>query len=166
MHRAFKWFVVSLLLVGCNAGSSRQQPTDRHQLTQVSIINALMLGQYDGVMTMQELLRYGNFGLGTIDHLDGELIVLDGKAYQGKADGTVAEIAGYKQFPLPSSRHSTMPARCRARIPATSMTSKLNWTNCFPITICSSPFESMPISNRSPSEVSHVKIRRTHLWLT
>ncbi|WP_408641558.1 acetolactate decarboxylase [Spiroplasma phoeniceum] len=29
------------------------------------------------------------FGLGTFDHLDGELIVLDGVGYQLKSDGTV-----------------------------------------------------------------------------
>jgi acetolactate decarboxylase len=37
-----------------------------------------MSGRYDGVMPIPELLRYGEFGLGTLDHLDGELIVLDG----------------------------------------------------------------------------------------
>ena len=100
MNRAFKWLIVCVLLAGCNAGSSPPQATDRHQITQVSIINALMLGQYDGVMSMQELLQYGNFGLGTIDHLDGELIVLDGKAYQGKADGTVAEITSQTTTPF------------------------------------------------------------------
>ena len=41
-----------------------------------------MLGQYDGVMEIAEILRYGGFGVGTLDRLDGELIVLDGKAYQ------------------------------------------------------------------------------------
>jgi acetolactate decarboxylase len=51
-------------------------------------------------MTMQELLRNGNFGLGTCDHLDGELIVLDGKAYQAKADGTVAEVASQSTTPF------------------------------------------------------------------
>lgn len=91
--------VLLLLLVGCNH-SLPEQPTDQHQITQVSIINALMLGQYDGVMTMQELLRYGNFGLGTLDHLDGELIVLDGKAYQAKADGTVVAAAPQSKTPF------------------------------------------------------------------
>ena len=58
---------------------------------QGSIINALMLGQYDGNLTIRELLQNGDFGLGTCDHLDGELIVLDGKAFQAKSDGTIAD---------------------------------------------------------------------------
>jgi acetolactate decarboxylase len=50
-----------------------------------------MIGRYDGVMPIPELLRYGDFGLGTLDHLDGELIVLDGRAYQVRGDGVVVE---------------------------------------------------------------------------
>jgi acetolactate decarboxylase len=102
MHQPFKWSLCFVLLfqAGCDARSSPQPLTDRRQITQVSMINALMLGQYDGVMSMQELLRNGNFGLGTCDHLDGELIVLDGKAYQAKADGTVAEVASQSTTPF------------------------------------------------------------------
>ena len=33
-------------------------------------------------MPIRELLRCGNFGLGTLDHLDGELIVLDGRGLE------------------------------------------------------------------------------------
>jgi acetolactate decarboxylase len=59
-----------------------------------------MLGEYDGVVSMQDLLKYGNFGLGTCDHLDGELIILDGRAYHAKADGTVAELAPQTTTPF------------------------------------------------------------------
>ncbi len=37
-----------------------------------------------GTMTVGELLEHGDLGLGTLDSIDGELIVLDGKAYQVK----------------------------------------------------------------------------------
>lgn len=43
-----------------------------------------MAGLYDGSLTVGELLEHGNLGLGTLDSIDGELIVLDGKAYQAK----------------------------------------------------------------------------------
>jgi acetolactate decarboxylase len=33
------------------------------------------------------LLQYGDFGIGTFEGLDGEMIVLDGKCYQVKSDG-------------------------------------------------------------------------------
>jgi acetolactate decarboxylase len=50
-----------------------------------------MIGRYDGVMPIPELLRYGDFGIGTLDHLDGEPIVLDRRAYQVRGDGAVVE---------------------------------------------------------------------------
>lgn len=58
-------------------------------LYQVSTLNALMLGLYDGVIPVEEYLRNGDTGLGTLDRLDGEMITLDGVVYQVKDDGTV-----------------------------------------------------------------------------
>ncbi len=34
-----------------------------------------------------EALQYGNFGLGTLNGLDGEVVVLDGQAFQQGAEG-------------------------------------------------------------------------------
>jgi acetolactate decarboxylase len=36
-----------------------------------------------------DLKDYGDFGLGTFDRLDGEMVVLDGAVYQAKADGSI-----------------------------------------------------------------------------
>jgi acetolactate decarboxylase len=70
------------------------------RITQVSVINALMIGRYDGVMLIPELLHCGDFGLGTLDHLDGELIVLDGRAYQVRGDGVVVEVGSDRSTPF------------------------------------------------------------------
>ncbi len=87
-------FIAALLVVGLASCSPRTPPgapaPDR--ITQVSVINALMIGRYDGVATIGALLRDGDFGLGTLDHLDGELIILDGRAYQVRGDGVVADV--------------------------------------------------------------------------
>jgi acetolactate decarboxylase len=72
----------------------------RGRITQVSVLNALMTGRFDGVMPIPELLRYGDFGLGTLDHLDGELIVLDGRAYQVRGDGMVVEAGPDRSTPF------------------------------------------------------------------
>jgi acetolactate decarboxylase len=61
--------------------------TDRETLYQVSTIDALMQGVYDGVLPVGELKKHGDFGIGTYEGLDGEMIVLDGIVYQAKADG-------------------------------------------------------------------------------
>jgi acetolactate decarboxylase len=54
---------------------------------QTSTVNALMEGASTGDMTMAELKTHGDFGLGTFDGLDGEMIELDGTVYQVRADG-------------------------------------------------------------------------------
>ena len=54
---------------------------------QYSNISALLAGYLDGGMSLQRLSRKGNFGLGTLNGLDGELIAVDGTFYQIKADG-------------------------------------------------------------------------------
>jgi acetolactate decarboxylase len=59
-----------------------------------------MMGRYDGVMPIPGLLRHGDFGLGTLDHLDGELIVLDGRAYQARGDGVVVEAGPDRSTPF------------------------------------------------------------------
>lgn len=58
-------------------------------VTQISTIDALLSGIYDGEVSLEELTGYGNFGIGTFDKLDGEMIVLDSKIYQVKSDGEV-----------------------------------------------------------------------------
>lgn len=55
-------------------------------------LGALMAGLYKGTMTIEELLQHGDLGIGTLDSIDGELIVLDGKAYQAKGIGASPEV--------------------------------------------------------------------------
>lgn len=62
-----------------------------NKLYQVSTLNALMLGNFQGVTTVDELLAKGSYGIGTFEGLDGELIALDGKVYNGKGNGNVQE---------------------------------------------------------------------------
>ncbi len=69
-------------LAGC-AGTSRDT------LYQVSTIDALLAGTYDGDVSLNALRRHGDFGIGTYDNLDGEMILLDGTFHQVKADGKV-----------------------------------------------------------------------------
>lgn len=59
---------------------------------QFSTLPALSLGLYDGEMTFGELLKHGDFGIGTFDALDGELVILNGKAWRVRADGRVSSV--------------------------------------------------------------------------
>jgi acetolactate decarboxylase len=66
---------------------------DRDTVSQFSTIDALLAGVYDGITDFQSVLDEGDFGLGTVDQLDGELIILEGTAYQVRADGTVHRLS-------------------------------------------------------------------------
>jgi acetolactate decarboxylase len=72
---------------------------ETHRLFQTSTLQALMAGVYDGDLTFQELARHGDFGLGTFEALDGEMIALDGAFYQIKADGRVYPVSGAMKTP-------------------------------------------------------------------
>lgn len=67
------------------------------KLFQYNTLGALMAGLYGGSFTVEELLQHGDLGIGTLDSIDGELIVLDGKAYQAKACGDHAEVVEVKK---------------------------------------------------------------------
>jgi acetolactate decarboxylase len=56
-------------------------------LYQYSTINALLEGVYDGEMTCGQLLDHGDFGLGTFNALDGEMVVVDAAVYKIRSDG-------------------------------------------------------------------------------
>src|SRR5580700_7041974 len=61
----------------------------QHTLFQVSTSGALVQGIYERAVSSRFLLNYGDFGLGTFEHLDGEMVVLDGDIYQVRGDGSV-----------------------------------------------------------------------------
>lgn len=68
-----------------------QLQVDHHTLYQVSTSTALVEGIYRGAVTVGQLLEHGDFGLGTFDGLDGEMVVCDGRVWQVRADGSVRE---------------------------------------------------------------------------
>lgn len=70
------------------------------ELFQVSTLNALLAGDYDGKMRLEDLRRRGDFGLGTFHALDGEMVLLDGAAYQVAYDGSVHPMSGNQTTPF------------------------------------------------------------------
>lgn len=73
--------------------------SENKTLFQQGTLGALMAGLYDGTLTIQELLTHGDAGIGTMDALDGELIILDGEAYQAKSDGSFKKLSGLEKVP-------------------------------------------------------------------
>jgi acetolactate decarboxylase len=56
-------------------------------VVQFSIVDALVAGLFDGVFSVGRIARSGSFGLGCGDHMDGELVVLDGEFRIFHGDG-------------------------------------------------------------------------------
>jgi acetolactate decarboxylase len=71
-----------------------------HTLFQTSTVDALLEGKYEGDVSFAELGDRGDFGLGTFDALDGEMICLDGSFYQIKSDGLAYAVDGKSGTPF------------------------------------------------------------------
>lgn len=67
---------------------------------QVSLLQAFMHGEYDGVVKVGDLKKYGDIGLGTFEGVNGEMIVLDGVVYQAAADGSINVMKDDEKIPF------------------------------------------------------------------
>jgi acetolactate decarboxylase len=85
--------IAAIILVAAALGIAYLATTpaqdDTETVYQVSTIDALLAGVYEGSSTIAEVKTHGDLGLGTLDALDGEMIVVDGTVYQVKDDGSV-----------------------------------------------------------------------------
>jgi acetolactate decarboxylase len=90
--------LLTISLYGCSPLHGGQ--AQKNILFQVSTIGALLEGVYDGNITYREVMKHGDFGLGTFDQLDGEMVAVDGKAYQIKADGRAYAVDGAMKTPF------------------------------------------------------------------
>lgn len=71
-----------------------------HVLFQASTIGALLEGAFDGDLSFAELAEHGDLGLGTLNHLDGEMIALDGEFFRADVDGRVWPVGPEERTPF------------------------------------------------------------------
>jgi len=88
-------FIATFIFFTVSASAQSQ-----HSMYQISTINALMQGVYDGDLTIKDLKQHGNFGIGTLNRLDGEMVVLDGNVYQVKSTGEIKVLSGEAKTPF------------------------------------------------------------------
>jgi len=79
---------------------SVQPHADRETLYQISTMSALAQGAFEGVQPVADLKKHGDFGIGTFDSLDGEMIVLDGKIYRAYSNGTMVSVPDKETTPF------------------------------------------------------------------
>ena len=65
---------------------------DIEKYYQVSTLQALALGYSKSVITVGELLKHGNLGLGTFEDVNGEMIVMEGICYRADQNGQVTVV--------------------------------------------------------------------------
>lgn len=69
-------------------------------LVQIATIDALLAGLYDGETSIGSLNQYGNFGIGTFDALDGEMVIVDGTVYRVSTDGRATVVPTAETTPF------------------------------------------------------------------
>jgi len=70
------------------------------ELFQTSLMSALIAGIYEGEATYGELRKHGDFGLGTFNDLDGEMVGFDGTFYQLRSDGSARPVTADQKTPF------------------------------------------------------------------
>lgn len=100
--KSFQIQILMLLVLtsfGCHVPGSenailKDKPAAKHNdvLYQYSIIDALLAGVYDGNMTFAGIRKHGDFGIGTFNHLDGELLMNEGEIYRIRYDGSIKDV--------------------------------------------------------------------------
>ena len=73
-----------------------------HTMYQVSTLQALALGYSRSVITVEELLKHGDTGLGTFEDVNGEMILIDGRCFRATNDGSVTEAEMTRGVPFAS----------------------------------------------------------------
>ena len=81
--------LASCVTVHAEENAATLDGTNGDVLYQVALIQSLVQGYYDGIITVGELKQHGDTGIGTFEGLNGEMIVLDGTVYQAVADGSM-----------------------------------------------------------------------------
>jgi acetolactate decarboxylase len=98
MRRLSAIFLIPVLLVALS-GLLYAQSAD-HSVFQISTFHALKQGLLETETTFGELKKQGDFGLGTLNGLDGEMVALNGEFFQIKADGSVHSIPDDAKTPF------------------------------------------------------------------
>ena len=90
---------LSILFAAC---SSTPETTKANELklVQVSVIDALLQGIYDGTTKVGDLTKHGSYGIGTFNGLDGEMVVFNDTVFQVNSKGEVVKPSAETMTPF------------------------------------------------------------------
>ena len=99
--KRYLWIVFAFIALSISVlPSYSQRLLQHHPGFQVSTLGALSIGVYEGAATLGELKQHGNFGLGTFEGLDGEMVAIGNDFYQIKTDGVAYAVPDQIKTPF------------------------------------------------------------------
>jgi acetolactate decarboxylase len=110
--------LILTLALFCGSCADNGGAAGEDAVYQAGTITALQQGILEGDETFADLREHGDFGLGTFNGLDGEMVALEGKFYQIRTDGLPRNVAGGEETPFAvvirfepgSAQEKTLPA--------------------------------------------------------
>lgn len=107
----------------------------KHSIYQTGTINSLLEAVYDGDTTMAQLATKGDFGLGALDAIDGELVIYDGKFFRANANchlnrldnltktpfAVISNFQPSLSFTLNASSFADLETQLLAHLPSTNL---------------------------------------------
>ncbi len=167
---SFACIVVMLVLMsGCATTNTNTTDQGSDDLYQVSLLNALLLGEYDGFISVGKLKTFGDTGIGTFHTLDGEMVLLDGEVYQAKVDGSVNQVKDDVLVPFAMATHfeadvADFPLKTVESIEQLkvfldqSIMDKTQDLNCFYVAKVQGTFSSITVRSVPPQEKPYPRL--------
>ena len=103
MNKKIVFVLIIMGLIAVSAVSAQNSlflNNNDDSMYQVSLMQAFMHGEYNGVITVGDFKKHGDIGLGTFEGVNGEMIILDGVIYQAAADGSVNVMPDNETIPF------------------------------------------------------------------
>ncbi|WP_019500210.1 acetolactate decarboxylase [Pseudanabaena sp. PCC 6802] len=151
--KSYLWFAILFIAIALGAlPIYSQQILQLHPGFQVSTLGALNVGVYEGTATLAALKQHGDFGLGTFDGLEGEMIVLNGTVYQVKVDGVAYHVSDGLKTPF-----STVTFFRRDR--SLRLTGKMNYQELQQQIDKQLPTQNLPYAVRIQGAFPYLKVR-------
>ena len=75
-------------------------PLNTETIYQVALLQSLVQGYYDGILSVDALKEKGDTGIGTFEGVNGEMIVIDGEVYRADSEGNIEKPEGDEMIPF------------------------------------------------------------------
>ncbi len=92
--------VFSVLFYTLGQSQLSNESENRESVFQIGAFNTFAQGDFDGKITYSELVTHGDFGIGTLDGLDGEMVTSNGVFFQIPINGKPRQINSAEETPF------------------------------------------------------------------